>query len=219
MNLAARDFTPVDRKLCDVTACVSQGHHQVHVEGKTHEREPVLDGFEYVARDHFAAALGVIDGYVEQLGNERCIDASDEMPVKEAMNTAPQHFDPGGEPCVRGNLLSGGPDRGNQPGNLGGGHGPICIGERQPLLTLMGRPTSIHRAPFPNVLRQSQHRAYEWVGAAVLIDQRAKFPGFIFTTPVVHDKDGDPANIPQHLTEVREKGAETGALAKAGNDE
>lgn len=56
------------------------------------------------------------------------------------------------------------------------------------------------------------------MGGAILINQGAKLPGLCFTTPVIHDKDGNSSNIAQHLTEVREKGAEAGALAEAGND-
>ncbi len=83
----------------------------------------------------------------------------------------------------------------------------------------MGGPASIHRAPLPNVLRQSQHRPHKGVGGAVFIDQGAKLSGFLLTAPVIHHQDGDTANISQHPAKVGEKGAETGALAKTRNDE
>jgi hypothetical protein len=82
----------------------------------------------------------------------------------------------------------------------------------------MGCPSGVHRASFPNVWRQRQHRANERVRTAILIDQSVEFPGFIVTAPIIHDKNGDPVNSTQYLTEVSEKGAKTGTPPEAGND-
>ena len=62
---------------------------------------------------------------------------------------------------------------------------------------LDGLPIRIHRASFPDVLWQRQHRANERVRTAILIDQSAEFPGFIVTAPIIHDKNGDPVNSTQ----------------------